>query len=613
MEEWVGRQWHRFITSVAEQRAPHAAVHLADMQRTIGLLFRAGGGDSGTRIAQAGRSRTGGPRSLLQRVAGSTSSAELGTWQQDTLALPQSISLFDDPSLNRSLYLWLAALGSCIRPDMPWLSSNVLATSRALKRFAGLQPVYERLLAAQLAERPDPASLRGPQAQAELALQNAMRNKHVSVAAQSVTPQDVAPVWLWFVFPTPAEKGPSAQAAPQKEQTNSAKALQDACRRAAKRVEDERNGAPLVMFFRAESILSWAEFTKVNRADDDDDDGRQLEAANDMEELAIANDGSSIASRVKFDLDLPSAAHDDQPLGEGMPFPEWDWRKERLQPDHCAVQVMVSQNAEPHEPDARLRSISRRMKRHLDLARQAPDRIRGCTDGDEIDLDGWVRHQAETLCAPRRALRSACPPIYIQRRRSQHSLASLLLADLSQSTDAYATPDARVIELIRDSLQVFGEALSASGDAFEMLGFSSVRRQHVRIQYLKGFDERWSPVTQARVQAIKPGYYTRMGAAIRYATRRLSERPELQRLLLILTDGKPNDLDIYEGRYGLEDTRHAIQEARSAGLTPFCVTIDTSAHDYLPHLFGSHGYTLIHRPQELNHRLARLYAELTRS
>ena len=224
MEEWVGRQWHRFITSVAEQRAPHSAVHLADMQRTIGLLFRAGGGDSGTRIAQAGRSRTGGPRSLLQRVAGSTSSAELGTWQQDTLALPQSISLFDDPSLNRSLYLWLAALGSCIRPDMPWLSSNVLATSRALKRFAGLQPVYERLLTAQLAERPDPASLRGPQAQAELALQNAMRKKHVSVEGQAVTPQDVAPVWLWFVFPTCAEKNPAAQAAPQKEQTNSAKA-----------------------------------------------------------------------------------------------------------------------------------------------------------------------------------------------------------------------------------------------------------------------------------------------------------------------------------------------------------------------------------------------------
>ncbi|WP_226858440.1 nitric oxide reductase activation protein NorD [Diaphorobacter aerolatus] len=187
-----------------------------------------------------------------------------------------------------------------------------------------------------------------------------------------------------------------------------------------------------------------------------------------------------------------------------------------------------------------------------------------------------------------------------------------MLADLSQSTDAYATPDARVIDLIRDSLQVFGEALSASGDAFEMLGFSSVRRHHVRIQFLKGFEERWGPLSQARVQAIKPGFYTRMGAAIRHATQRLAGRPERQRLLLILTDGKPNDLDIYEGRYGLEDTRHAIHEARSTGLTPFCVTIDATAHDYLPYLFGSHSYTLIHRPQELNHRLARLYAELTR-
>lgn len=615
MEEWVGRQWHRFITSVAEQRAPHATVHLADMQRTIGLLFRAGGGDSGARIAQAGRSRTGGPRSLLQRVAGSASHAELGIWQQDTLALPQSISLFDDPSLNRSLYLWLAALGSCIRPDMPWLASNVLATSRALKRFRGLEPLYQKLLAAQLAERPDPASLRGPLALAERALQHALRSKVVSMAAQTVTPQDVAPVWLWFVLPpmSPKDAFSSPQQQPQKAQNSSAKAMQDACRRAAKRVEDERNGAPLVMFFRAESILSWAEFTKVNRADDDEDDGRQLEAANDMEELAITNDGSSIASRVKFDLDLPSAAQDDLPLGEGMPFPEWDWRRQKLLPDHCAVRLVVSKETTPLAPSAKLRAISKRMRRHLDLARQAPDRVRGCTEGDEIDLDGWVRDLTERLCASGSFLRNASPPVFIQQRRKQHSLASLLLADLSQSTDAYATPEARVIDLIRDSLHVFGEALCASGDAFEMLGFSSVRRQHVRIQYLKGFDERWSAVTQARVQAIKPGYYTRMGAAIRYASQRLAERPERQRLLLILTDGKPNDLDIYEGRYGLEDTRHAIQEARRAGLMPFCVTIDTAAHDYLPHLFGSHGYTLIRRPQELNHRLARLYAELTRN
>ena len=80
----------------------------------------------------------------------------------------------------------------------------------------------------------------------------------------------------------------------------------------------------------------------------------------------------------------------------------------------------------------------------------------------------------------------------------------------------------------------------------------------------------------------------------------------------MLTDGKPNDLDIYEGRYGLEDTRHAIQEARDAGLTPFCVTIDHEAHDYLPMLFGSNGYALVRQPQELTRRLTQAWVTLAR-
>jgi nitric oxide reductase NorD protein len=164
-----------------------------------------------------------------------------------------------------------------------------------------------------------------------------------------------------------------------------------------------------------------------------------------------------------------------------------------------------------------------------------------------------------------------------------------------------------VIDVIRDALYVFGEALSASGDPFEMLGFSSVRRQNVRIHQLKGFDEAWGPRPRDRVGAIKPGYYTRMGAAIRHATARLAERPERQRLLLLLTDGKPNDLDVYEGRYGLEDTRHAVQAARTAGLLPFCITIDETAHDYLPALFGDQGYALVRRPQELVNKLSAVH------
>jgi nitric oxide reductase NorD protein len=134
-----------------------------------------------------------------------------------------------------------------------------------------------------------------------------------------------------------------------------------------------------------------------------------------------------------------------------------------------------------------------------------------------------------------------------------------------------------------------------------------VRRHNVRIHHLKGFGEPWNAASRDRVGTIKPGYYTRMGAAIRLATQRLGERPERQRLMLILTDGKPNDLDIYEGRYGLEDTRHAIQEARAAGLIPFCITIDEAAHSYLPMLFGQQGYVLVSRPQDLVKRLSAVY------
>ena len=355
--------------------------------------------------------------------------------------------------------------------------------------------------------------------------------------------------------------------------------------------------------------MSWSELIRLDRGTDDEPDPNAATAANDMDTLSLARGDQTTVSRIKFDLDLPSASVDDLPLGRGRKTPEWDWRRQILQPDHCALQCVVARPGELYRPPQALRATARRVRRRLEVLRAAPRWKNGQTLGDEIDLDAWVRFQTETRCA---TSYSTSPPVYAQRQRGERSFATLLLADLSLSTDAYATSDARVIDVIREAMYVFGEALSGTGDAFEMLGFSSVRRQHVRIQHIKGFDERWNDVVRARVGALKPGFYTRMGAALRDATRRLSARPERQRLLLVLTDGKPNDLDIYEGRYGLEDTRHAVQEARDAGLTPFCVTIDREAHQYLPLLFGSQGYALVHRPHDLVRRLTQAWATLAR-
>ena len=105
--------------------------------------------------------------------------------------------------------------------------------------------------------------------------------------------------------------------------------------------------------------------------------------------------------------------------------------------------------------------------------------------------------------------------------------------------------------------------------------------------------------------------YARMGAAIRQAAGLLQRQPAGCHLLLILSDGKPNDLDKYEGRYGIEDTRKAIYEAKQIGVQPFCVTVDTKASEYLPHLFGNAGYVVIHKPSQLPKELPLLYARLT--
>ncbi|MEJ6007135.1 VWA domain-containing protein [Paucibacter sp. AS339] len=621
MEEWIGQVWHRLISRAADPRHLAAAVNLKQMQRPIGLLFRAAGGSPAIRVGEAQAAQTGGPRGWLQRVAGVDGRVALARLETDVLSLPAQIAVFDQAALNRTLYLWLAALSAVFEDSGDWVSDNLDASARALEVFPGLRERYQQLLTAHLAQRPDPAGMREPARTAELRLQAILRREQLPPPQDQpaagfgtegqvlprLSPEQLAPLWLWLL-PCDGVAAPLGKrgGAANDAGSRSKPAEQDRTRRHAKQQSEAGRKDGLMMFFRTESLLSWSEYVKVNRANDDDEDGNAVAAANDMQTLTVTEGGQTLAARVKFDLDLPSAAADDTPLGPGERLPEWDWKRQLLQPEHCALQRYVNAEAPPFAAPPALRQTARRVRRRLETLRAAPHWQRGMEAGEEIDLDAWVRHATS-------GAHSDSPAVYARTLKTERSMAALVMADLSLSTDAYANNTQRVIDVIREALFVFGEALDGVGDAFEMLGFSSVRRQHVRIQHLKGFDESWGPRPKARVGAIKPAYYTRMGAAIRHATARLSQRPERQRLLLILTDGKPNDLDHYEGRFGLEDTRHAVQAARAAGLTPFCVTIDETAHDYLPHLFGSQGYALVHRPQDLVLRLPKLYASLTRN
>ena len=620
MEEWIGERWHRWVSRAADTGHAAQGVPLAAVQRTLEVMFRAAGGAAGVRVVPAGLAAVGGPRSWLQRLAGSGQRAALSRLDGDTLALPPVLAVFDDAALNHELYLWLAVAAAVYRPESGWIASNQAATAAALAACPGMAARWQRLLAAHLAQRPDPALLAGPAAAAEAAVQQALRGQPARCtgpqAAQAIAPADVAPVCLWLDGP-PAAAAAVAPGDPVGVAAGGrAEAERSDTRRRTRRAAPPSGRAPMLLPSRTESITTWGEHVPLDRGSDDEDDGNASAAADDMAELTLSRDGAAPASRVKFDLDLPSASADDLPLGPGLALPEWDWKAGRLRPDFCRVQTFRARAAPAYRPAAALSATARRVRRRLEVLRAAPRWQRGCTEGEAIDLDAWVRHQSACRVGAGTVGHAAAmpgdPAVYARPVRGERSLATLLLADLSLSTDAHVNNDQRVIDVIRDALLVFGEALHGSGDAFEMLGFCSVRRSHVRLQHLKGFDEAWGPLASARVAAIKPGYYTRMGAAIRAATLRLAARPERQRLLLILTDGKPNDIDVYEGRWGLEDTRHAVRAARAAGLLPFCLSIDEEAHAYLPHLFGRQGWAQVRRPADLATRLATAYARLTR-
>lgn len=612
MEEQVGKLWHDFITKAAGGSHPQAAVRLKDVEKIAGILFRAFGGDSGLRVAAATAEEHGARRRLLQRIAGTGERATQARLDAETLRLPPEIAVFPDRALNRDLYLWLAALAaSDVEPGSPWYRRNQAATLAALARWPGIRPRYQRLVDALLAERIPPERLADEEAAQERALRQALHEPGSVTAFPLLTSRKLRPpqpVPLWLVESpagAPVQRGPGSEDVLPPEGGGAGATPEQAHK--AEQVEDPKNESAFLLMFRAESLLSWAEYVKVNRAFDDDPDDNAESAANDMDKLSLSRDAQTKVSRVKFDLDLPSAAEDDTPIGPGIPLPEWDYRKNRLLDDHCAVQPLVARDAEAAAlPDA-LKKTARRLRAQFAALAPARRWLKAQPDGPELDIDMVVRNLAD-----RASGHTPDQGAYLAQQRCERDLACLLLADLSLSTDAWISDTHRIIDVIRESLLLFAEAMSATGDRFGLYGFSSLRRQNVRFHLVKDFAQPYDARARGRILALKPGYYTRMGAALRQASRILAEQPASRRLLLLVSDGKPNDLDLYDSRYGIEDTRMAIHEAKRMGLQPFCVTIDREAGAYLPYLFGPAGYTVIKKPEELPRELPLLYAQLTR-
>jgi nitric oxide reductase NorD protein len=300
-----------------------------------------------------------------------------------------------------------------------------------------------------------------------------------------------------------------------------------------------------------------------------------------------------------------------KPAGDGTEYPEWDWERG----DYKAAGAIVRR----HEPDvtddrwgasvlARHGALVRRLRERFERLRARRARLNQQRDGDELDLTACVRALVD-----QRTGHAADDRLYIAVRPARRGLAIALLIDISGSTDEWIDARRRVIDVEKVALFLASEALDALGDLYAILTFSGKGRANVRMRTIKAFDETNGQLIRRRIGALEPEGYTRAGAAIRHAAALLERQPAAHRLLLILSDGKPNDVDGYEGLSGVEDTRQAIIEARSQGIYPFCLTIDRQGQEYLGRIFGEAGHTVLRNPNQLPMALVKVVKHLVAS
>lgn len=613
MEEWVGSLWHKYITRKANPEFDDARVSFDEVHKSVGMVFRALGGDAIKRVEAATGREYLSRKSFLQKISGDTQLISLA-WQDDeSLRLPESLAIFDERSLNYDLYIWLAVLAAHHDGSFThWAKDNQTLVINVLEKFPALRGRYQRLAKAFVDCRPAIESLPYAEKAMEQAIVNAIL-KPGSVVEFPIVNLAPKPVYLWLYPSSSADDliAPEYQEFEEEKETEDQqkKSIKKAktSRKKAERTDapDEKQG---MMIFRLESLFSWSEFSKIDRGcDDSDDDEDSSKTVDDLEKITLAKQQEQQKSgQIKIDLDLPSASEDDIPLGEGLKLPEWDYKQQTLVSDRCLLQPMLPKGATAKKLPIKLQKLAKTIQAQFEQLRSVRYWLKAEPQGEELDLGAWLDFHVESKISP-----TAQRGLYKSFRGNNRDLSCLLLADLSMSTDSHLNDNSRVIDVVQDSMLLFGEALQSVGDSFAMYGFSSVKRHHVRFTMLKNFNERYDDQIRGRIQAIKPGFYTRMGAAIRQATKVIDEQSSAEKLLLIITDGKPNDIDHYEGRFGIEDTHQAINEAKKLGIKPFCITIDTDAQDYLPYIFGSDGFTVILRPEQLPMRLPQLYHQLT--
>lgn len=288
---------------------------------------------------------------------------------------------------------------------------------------------------------------------------------------------------------------------------------------------------------------------------------------------------------------------------DGVPYDEWDYRRGHYRKAWCTVRESeVTPGAEPfvRETLQKYAGLAATLRKTFEALRRDHCIQRRQSHGDDLDLDALVQARVDLRTGTEMSER-----VFVKTRRIERDIAVMFMVDMSGSTKGW------INEAERESLVLLCEALEILGDRYAIYGFSGITRKRCEIYRVKRFDETYDGAVKQRIAGIQPQDYTRMGAAIRYLGDVLEAIDARTKLLITLSDGRPDDYDGYRGDYGIEDTRQALVEIKRAGIHPFCVTIDTDARDYLPHMYGAANYTVIDNVRKLPYRVSDVYRKLT--
>ena len=284
-------------------------------------------------------------------------------------------------------------------------------------------------------------------------------------------------------------------------------------------------------------------------------------------------------------------------------YREWDCVRQRFRDAFCNLReldVPLGDESFVDETLNKHRGLLKSIRKTFEAVVAESRLQRRQMDGDDIDIDAIVQAYCDVANG-----HEMSEYLYTRYRNQERNIAVMFMVDMSGSTLGW------VNDAERESLVLLCEALEMLGDRYAIFGFSGRTNRRCEVYRIKNFEQAYDLEVKQRISGIKPKAYTRMGVAIRHLGHLLDLTQARTRLLITLSDGRPEDYGGYKGKYGIEDTRHALLEMKQGGIHPFCITIDNEAQEYLPHMYGAANYAVIDDVQKLPQKVADIYRRLT--